>query len=172
MYAELRMKLDDAAMRGIFWGGLIGGLASALPLLQLGNCFCCLWAWVSGAAAMLLVRRDPAGSTLPAATLGALAGAWSGLVAGLLGLFSTLLLGPSARFESEDFSTFLPEGLDPQSWSDLAFFTESNPLTVLLTTLLQIGVFALFGLLGALLTAALRPPAGEHPGSDGTAPQV
>ena len=164
------MKLDDAAWRGLFWGGLTGGLASALPLVQLGNCFCCLWAWVSGAVAQLLVGRDPAGSSLPTATLGALSGAWAGLVAGVLELFSTLLLGPTAPFEPGDFSTFIPEGLDPQMWSQLAFLTEASPVTVLLTTLLRIGLFALFGLLGALLAATLRTRSGERSGSDGTAP--
>ena len=166
------MKLDDTTSRGIFWGGLTGGLASALPLLQLGNCFCCLWAWVSGVVAQLLAGRDPAGSSLSTAALGALAGAWAGLLAGLLELFSTLLLGPTAPFDPGDFSGFLPEGIDPQIWSNLAFLTEAGPWTVLLTTVLRIGLFALFGMLGALLAAALRPRTGERPGSDGTAPKV
>jgi hypothetical protein len=155
------MKIDDAATRGIFWGGLTGGLASALPFLQLGNCFCCLWAWVSGAVALLLIRRPTSDSTVPAASLGALAGAWAGLVAGLLGLFTTLLLGPPAGLTPEDLSALLPVDLDPQLWADFGFLSASNPLAVLFTTLLRIGLFALFGMLGALITAALRPRAGD-----------
>ncbi len=164
------MTLDDVSSRGIFWGGLTGGLASSLPLLQLGNCFCCLWAWVSGMVALLLVLRDRPEPPIAAAPLGALAGLWAGLVTGLLGLFTTLLLGPPAGLDPSAFSTFLPTDLDPRFLTGLDRLSASNPLVVLLTTLLRMGLFALFGMLGALVTVALRPRRGDRSESDGTNP--
>jgi hypothetical protein len=164
------MKLDDTSSRGIFWGGLTGGIASALPLLQLGNCLCCLWAWVSGIVALLLVVRDRPDQPPASASLGALAGLWAGLVAGLLGLLAILLFGPPPGIDPSSFPAFLPADFDPQFWTSLSRLSESNPLVVLLTTLLRMGLFALFGMLGALVTAALRPRPGDRPESDGTAP--
>ena len=163
------MKLDDVSSRGIFWGGLTGGLASALPLLQLGNCFCCLWAWVSGIVALLLVLRERPQPPPPAAPLGALAGLWAGLVAGLLGLFATLLFGPPSGLDPSAVSAFLPADFDPRLWTRLGNLAEPDPLVVLLTTLLQMGLFALFGMLGALVTAALRSRPGDRTEPDGTA---
>jgi hypothetical protein len=163
------MTLDDISSRGIFWGGLVGGLASTLPLLQLGNCFCCLWAWVSGVVALLLVVREQPEPPPAAARLGALAGLWAGLVTGLLGLFTTLLMGPPPGFDPGDLSAFLPTDLDPRLWSSLSHLSTPDPLVVLLTTLIRMGLFALFGMLGALVTAALRPRSGDRPESNGTA---
>lgn len=60
-------------------GGAIVGLASVMPILQMGNACFCLWAWVGGAAAAkFLVDGSPR-------ALASSDGAKVGLLAGLFG---------------------------------------------------------------------------------------
>lgn len=165
------MHWNDESLPGVFWAGLGTGIASVVPLLEMGNCFCCLWAWVAGAAALLLGRRGrrsddptPAG----ARAIGLLAGLWAGLVAGTLELFGRLLLGP----------TPLPAGLGalfgedyPGELTSLLAQNPDRPLLVGLTTLTRMLFFGLFGVLGAVLAERLWPERepGDRRGGDGYA---
>ena len=61
-----------------FWGGLFIGVLSALPLVNAGNCCCCLWVICGGLLAAYLRQQS---SPLP---IDAAEGALVGLMAGAL----------------------------------------------------------------------------------------
>ena len=43
-----------------FWGGLFIGVLSALPLVNAGNCCCCLWVLCGGALAAVPAAAEHA----------------------------------------------------------------------------------------------------------------
>jgi hypothetical protein len=66
-------------IQAAFFGGLFIGILSALPIIQVGNCCCCLWILSGGALAAYLDRQnDPRPMTVGR-------GAFAGLVAGAIG---------------------------------------------------------------------------------------
>jgi hypothetical protein len=75
-------------------GGIILGLLSAIPFVNLGNCFCCLWVVLGGAiAARILIKRSPLPITTgEGAIVGALAGVVGAVVSLVIGLPLSLLL--------------------------------------------------------------------------------
>lgn len=156
------MRWSDETLHGVFWGGLGAGLASVIPLLDLGNCFCCLWAWLAGAAALIIARRGGAGRTdrpRPQG-VGAAAGLWAGLVAGTLEVFGRLVAPPTPA--PSGLSALLGEDY-PSELTALLDQGPDQPLLLLLATLTRMLIFALFGLLGAVLAERLWPE--RAPGS-------
>lgn len=62
-----------------FFGGLVMGVLSALPLISVGNVCCCLWLICGGLVAAYLLQQNQATPITPGD------GALVGLVAGLIG---------------------------------------------------------------------------------------
>lgn len=76
-------------------GGLIGGLLSAVPLLNLLNCCFCLLNMVGAAAGLsFYLKENPQDlvSSGEAALCGSISGAVAGLIAGVLGLITSFAL--------------------------------------------------------------------------------
>lgn len=161
------MKRTEATVRGIFWAGLAGGLASTLPLFSLANWFCFLWAWVTGVLAVVLVRRREPLPDAGAPKVGALAGAYAALVMVTLDVLA-MLIGLGGGFDPAEFGEFLPEGMPPEGMALVGWFTESGTMQVLFTLvggLIVAGVYAALGALGALLYTRLsrhrEPPVAQ-----------
>jgi hypothetical protein len=77
-------------------GGLILGLLSAIPIINLGNVCCCLWILVGGAiAAKMLINRSPVYPVQSGdgAVVGLLAGAVGSVVLLVIGVPFQLLFG-------------------------------------------------------------------------------
>jgi len=76
-------------------GGLILGVLSIIPIVQFGNCFCCLWVLLGSAiAAKMLIDRSP---DMPVtigdgAVVGAMAGSVGALIYLVIGVPLGLLL--------------------------------------------------------------------------------
>ena len=69
-------------------GGLILGLLSSIPFVNMGNICCCLWVLLGGAiAAKILISKSP----YTPVTMGE--GAATGAIAGVFGCIITLFLG-------------------------------------------------------------------------------
>ena len=66
-------------LQPVLLGGLVIGTLSALPVIMMGNCACCLWVILGGVLATYLLQQ--AQST----PVDALDGAITGLLAGLVG---------------------------------------------------------------------------------------
>jgi uncharacterized protein YqgC (DUF456 family) len=62
-----------------FIGGLVMGVLSALPIVNLGNCACCMWVVLGGVVAAYVLQQNQAAPI----TVGD--GALVGLLAGLIG---------------------------------------------------------------------------------------
>jgi hypothetical protein len=76
-----------------FWlsvliSGLVIGLLGGLPILNLVNCFLCIWIWMGGVLAVSLYWKYQRGEAV--ATVGQ--GAGLGAVAGLIGAFVAALV--------------------------------------------------------------------------------
>ena len=71
--------MNQSQLQPVVFGGLFIGVLSALPVVELGNCVCCLWIVGGGMLTAYLLQRDRAEPL----QLGE--GAVGGLMAGLAG---------------------------------------------------------------------------------------
>jgi hypothetical protein len=172
------MALSDERMRGIFWGGLAGGLASAIPLIGWLNCFCCLWGWVAGAVAVAVVIRAGAFNEGEGAATGALAGAFAGLISSTIEILWALMMGPAFADLFERIERYLPDDVPPGTLDFLQNLPDQGLAMVamkLFSTIFSMAIFAGFGALGALLYLRLTkpprvpPPTGSEPSHDAAA---
>lgn len=137
--------------------GGAAGVISALPLLNLVNCLCCLWIVGAAAAAVYLVsRRTPTGLK---AGDGALTGVLTGVIASVaetvVGLpLRGFNLAVSRRF-LEKMSEFAPEM--PAGWDEWLSRTSGafSPAFFLLGLFVTAAVFAAFGALGGVIGVSL-----------------
>lgn len=85
----------DKAQPAVY-AGLAIGVLSALPLVNLGNCLCCLWVVGGGALAVYLMQQNYPYSVQAAdgALVGLLSGLLGGAVCGLLSIPIALAMGP------------------------------------------------------------------------------
>jgi hypothetical protein len=141
-------------------GAIIGVLAN-LPLLNLINCFLCLWVWVGGILAVVFYRRFQHGG--PDLTPGQ--GAGLGAVSGLIGAFVGVVVFAATSFISMPLFARLAEYFQVEG--DLPFRTD--PGAVLASTfaffLMNLVAYPLFGALSGLVGASLlrKPPATAAP---------
>ena len=50
--------MDSGRLQPALYGGLFIGVLSALPLVNAGNCCCCLWVLMGGALAVYLRQQN------------------------------------------------------------------------------------------------------------------
>jgi hypothetical protein len=132
--------------------GIVMGLLSDLPLINMGNCLCCLWVWASSILAVFLYRRFS--KEAPGLSLGQAAGlgALTGLIGALLGTgVGALLSGGIASTISI-----------LQSQPALAEVLKNTPMDVLrsgdftlIGMIIDILVYALVGALGGVLSVTV-----------------
>lgn len=156
------MAMSENRMRGIFLGGLVGGLASALPFISAINCFCCLWAWFTGGLAVALVAKREELPKGQAPAIGAMAGAFAGLVTSTLQLLYSLTIGPSIGNMIGRMESFFPADMPEYTLNFLEGLPEAGFAMVamhLVSAIFLMGIFAAFGALGGMLYQRFtRPP--------------
>jgi hypothetical protein len=78
------------------FGGLFIGVMSALPIINFGNCICCMWVLGGGALAVYLMQQNYpyAVQVADGALVGLLAGVIGGIVGGILLVPVMLVFGP------------------------------------------------------------------------------
>jgi uncharacterized membrane protein YeaQ/YmgE (transglycosylase-associated protein family) len=137
------------------WGGIFIGVLSALPLVNAGNCCCCLWVLVGGAlAAYLRQQNTPFQIT-------ASEGALVGLIAGLIGAVVGAIVGIPFQMMAGDMQQQMMERIlseNPEITPEMRMWIER--LTVssglwIVGFLVSLCVNALFGVLGGLLGVAI-----------------
>jgi len=144
------------------WGGVFIGVLSALPLVNLGNCCCCLWVLVGGGLAAYLRQQS-----LPY-QIAAAEGALVGLMAGVLGaVVSTVVsipmqmaVGPIQQDLIERMMSRNPD-MPPELRDALGRATSRSGAWIigLIATLIIYPVFALLGgLIGAAMFKKNLPP--------------
>lgn len=77
-------------------GGVAIGVLSALPIINLGNCLCCLWVILGGALSAWLLQQGSSTriATLDGGVVGLFAGSIGGVIAGLISFVVNLAFGP------------------------------------------------------------------------------
>jgi len=91
--------MPPAKLQPALFGGLFIGVLSALPIISLGNCLCCMWVIGGGALAVYLMQQNYpfAVQGADAALVGLLAGLIGGALDGLLIIPLALAFGPTEQ---------------------------------------------------------------------------
>lgn len=138
-------------------GGLFIGIISSLPVIGAFNACCCLWVVTGGLLTTYLMQQnDPLPlETGTAAVSGLIAGVSGGILAAIgNALTSALLMGGTAgqREAMEDVLSQMGE-MPPEMVAMIERFS-TGPGAALIGAAVTIPLFAIFGLLGALLGLA------------------
>src|SRR6478735_1098374 len=90
------MPLAAPKTQPALYAGLAIGVLSALPIVSIGNCFCCMWVVGGGAFAVYLMQQNHPYSVQSAdgALVGLMAGAIGGVVSVLLSIPILMMMGP------------------------------------------------------------------------------
>jgi hypothetical protein len=151
--------------------GLVGGafiaFFSEIPLLNLGNCLCCLWVVLGGVIGAWLYKRSLTGkmemTSGDGATTGLLCGIFGALIGGFLQYLLTLIgLDFSANFfkAMSDYWKDMPRELS-DSMERIRSFSEFSPFFVLFGLFSSLIVYSIFATAGGLLGAALFKKSGK-----------
>jgi uncharacterized membrane protein YeaQ/YmgE (transglycosylase-associated protein family) len=137
-----------------FWGGLFIGVLSALPVVNLGNCCCCLWVLVGGGLAAYLRQQNTPYQ------ISSGEGAIVGFIAGVIGaLVGTVLAIPlqmlAAGRQQEALERILANPDIPddiRAWMEWGF---TSSMRWVLGLFIALVVNSVFGLLGGLIGVAI-----------------
>ena len=138
-----------------FWGGLFIGVLSALPLVNAGNCCCCLWVICGGAlAAYLRQQSSPVQiDVAEGALVGLMAGAVGGVVATLLSIPFQAFVGPYQRQIMERILAGNPDM--PAEARDAVERFAGGTAFQLVGMVVSVVIDVIFGMVGGLLGVAL-----------------
>jgi len=139
-------------------GGLVLGVLSALPLVNIGNACCCLWVISGGAVAAYLLQKNQAApiGAGDGAAVGFLAGVIGGIVWQVLQVPVTLAMGPlQARLMDRLLNTGdLPDTVRPL-FETMKQNARVSPVLFLVGGVFTLFVSVIFSTLGGLIGAAL-----------------
>ena len=157
-------------------GGVVLGLLSVIPFVNVVNVCCCLWAILGGMlATFLYVKSSPTPATPgDGAILGALAGVVGALISLILGIPISLAMGPTMR----NLVISLLERVDPRQADLMRQQIEaagSSIGPVIINALILAVLLFVFSIIGGLLgvpifekrKAALPPPPPNTSGGPG-----
>ena len=157
-------------MQAPLLGGLFIGVLSALPLVGLGNCCCCLWIVCGGVlAAYLDQQNDPRPTS---AGRGALVGLKAGVVGAFVWLLVSLVLQPilaPLQQRMVEYALTIARDLPPEVREALEQSENASGFRYVIDFLGFLVIGAIFSTLGGLLGAAFFktdvPPALGGPGA-------
>jgi hypothetical protein len=137
-------------------GGLFIGILSALPIIGAFNACCCLWVVVGGLLTTYLMQQnDPLPiETSAAAVGGVVAGVSGGVVNAVLTPIIGWMTGATAAQREAMDQAFSQMGDMPPEMLEMVERFTTGPAAPLIGAAITIPVFAVFGLLGALLGLA------------------
>jgi hypothetical protein len=132
--------------------GVVIGVLGNLPILNLINCFLCIWVWVGGSLAVFLYRRFQHGGPGLTGAQGAGLGALSGLVGAFVGVVVYAL----TAFISMPLFNNLARSFDIEG--DLPWQATGFPgilASAFFFLLIDAVAYPLFGALSGFITASL-----------------
>ena len=144
------MKLQPVVL-----GGLFIGVLSSLPVVNAGNCCCCLWVVLGGILTVYLLQKD-AGVPIDAGQ-GALYGAAAGVLGGILTAIAGLLIQqliPGAGYEEAIQAMLADENMPPEARAMIERMSDGRMMMVVIAFLNVISS-TVFGLIGGLLGVAI-----------------
>ena len=142
------MKLQPALL-----GGLFIGVLSSLPIVQAGNCCCCLWVILGGILTVYLQKQRTGG--LIDAGQGALAGALAGLIGGVIAAIAGFALQQITGTGYDEMLQMMlaDENMPPEARQMLERLS-GGVLAVVISFVTVIGSI-IFGMIGGLLGVAI-----------------
>jgi len=153
-------------------GGIVLGILSSLPLINLGNCMCCMWVLGGGAlASFLMIRQNPDGPSSVTYGDGAFVGVMSGVVGAVIATaFSLpfrLLASDALRTQQEAFKEVIdayPTLEGPMRELLLRLVSPEISFAMLMTTLfINLLVFSLFAMIGGILMISVLKKDNKEP---------
>ncbi|NQW04182.1 MAG: hypothetical protein HQ485_09150 [Acidobacteria bacterium] len=149
-------------------GGLFIGVLSVLPVIGWANC-CCLWVILGGMLATYLEQQNTPTpiETSKAAVGGLIAGAIGGVIEALGSAVMFNALAPQDAME-QVLST-IPDM--PPETLDMIQSIMTGPNLLLISLVLKVPLFAVFGMLGALLGTVFFRKKAMPGGGAGPLPQ-
>lgn len=147
--------MDSARLQPALLGGVFIGVMSALPIINAGNCCCCLWVLAGGALAVYLRQQN---SPVPIeASEGALMGLLAGLLGGVLGVLLAIplqmLLGPMQQEWMREWMAG-NQDMPPEAREMMDRLMAGNAVQ-LVGAVINIVTSVVFGMLGGLLGVAI-----------------
>ena len=142
-----------------FWGGLFIGVLSALPIVQVGNCCCCLWIVTGGVlAAYLRQQQTPyAIQASEGALVGLMAGVFGGVLTVIISIPMHAITGPMQQRMLDWVLSANPDlpGEFRDAIQRASGDAALNPLSLAFSLVYYLVVGMVFGMLGGLLGAAV-----------------
>ena len=159
--------MDSGRLQPAFFGGLLIGVLSALPVVSAGNCCCCLWVVAGGVLAVYLRQQNsPYGVTsAEGALIGLLAGLIGAVIAIILSIPIEAMMGPFQRQLIERLINAQPD-LPPEMRDSLERAASGGRLVFKFFAMLVAGT--VFGMLGGLLGVAMFKKDAPPPPPPGT----
>jgi hypothetical protein len=140
------------------YAGLAIGVLSGLPLVNLGNCLCCLWVVGGGALAVYLMQQNYPYSVQAAdgALVGLLAGLIGGALCGLIAIPIALAMGPFQQRIMERVINSNPD-FPPEMRTMIENMARGGAFGVfaIVGIFVRAVVFGIIAMLGGLLGVAL-----------------
>ena len=147
--------MDSARLQPALFGGLLIGVLSALPIVNAGNCCCCLWVIAGGMLAVYLRQQNSPIEI--AASEGAVVGLLAGLFGGVLGVLLSIpvdmMMGPFQRRLVDWVLSVNPD--IPAETRDMFERAASGAAVIAFRFVFGTVTGAVFGMLGGLLGVAV-----------------
>ena len=141
------MNTRSFLLSALIAGAIIGVLGN-LPVLNLLNCFLCIFVWVGGASSVLLYRRFQHGATVSAGQ-----GAGLGAVSGLIGAFIGVVVYALTSFISIPIFASLAQAFQVQG--DLPFQPGLSLGSAFFFLVVDVVAYPIFGAISGLIAASL-----------------
>jgi len=152
------MPQGASKLQPAVYAGLAMGVLSALPVVSLGNCLCCLWVVGGGAFAAYLLQQDSpyAIEAADGALVGLLSGLIGGAVCGLVAIPIALALGPFQQRMMERVLASNPD-FPPEARSMIENMSRPGVIgaVMMVKMFVQAIIFAIIAMLGGLLGVAI-----------------
>ncbi|HEX9934031.1 MAG TPA: hypothetical protein VGB38_02445 [bacterium] len=151
------MQPSTSKLKPALIGGTVIGILSNVPVVNMGNCFCCMWVLLGGGLAAYLLRRAmPAKSELTlgdGALTGLLSGVFGALIGALIQYFFMAAFGMNLEAFLENVRGRM-EDVPPEfyEWMDRLM---NSPFLVLIGLFFSMILYSIFGTLGGIFSAAL-----------------
>lgn len=160
--------MDSDRLQPALYGGLFIGVLSALPVVNIGNCCCCLWVIAGGVLAVYLRQQNTPYQV--SASEGALVGLLAGLIGGIVAaVLSIPLAAMTASFQNQIFERLLSNPDMPAEARDAMerALTQGGAFRAV-GAMINVVIDTVFGMLGGLLGVALFKKNAPPPPPPGT----
>jgi hypothetical protein len=142
-------------------GGMFLGLLSSLPIIQAGNCLCCMWVLLGGAiATVMLTKQRPLNQITygDGAFAGVLSGAFGAVIGTIVQMAFRAMTSRLVQSQQQAVEDALNKANIPDPWRDWLSRMASGEVsrfTLLFTLFSNLLAYALFAMIGGILAIAI-----------------